>query len=198
MQRNAACVKSTEDRLLPKPVVIQMKINDSPIQALIDSGSLGDFISSTVVDQLKLKCVVLEKPLGLQLAVQGSRSKINSFITVNCSYQNIRDLQWFDVANINDYDAILGTPWIYQHKVCIGLNPARIVIGSDVPLPITSGTDTKYLLGAASFSDDKPKAREELMSYAEPLCCRVEETELPPFQAINHTIPLIDENKVYQ
>ena len=55
VQRNAARVKGTDDRLLPKPVVIQMKINDSPVRALIDSGSLGDFISSTVVDQLKLK-----------------------------------------------------------------------------------------------------------------------------------------------
>jgi hypothetical protein len=198
VQRNSARVKGVDDRLLPKPVVIQMKINDSPVRALIDSGSLGDFISSTIVDQLKLKRVILEKPLGLQLAVQGSRSKINSFVTVNCSYQNIRDSRRFDVANINDYDVILGTPWMYQHKVCIGLNPARIVIGSDKPLTITSGTDTKYLLGAASFSDDVINAQNELMRYAEPLCRKVDETELPPFRAINHTIPLIDENKVYQ
>ena len=88
--------------------------------------------------------------------MQCSRSKINSCVTVNCSYQNIRDLQCFDVVNINDYDIILGMPWIYQHKVCIDLNPARIVIGSDEPLPIVSGTDTKYLLGAASISPDVP------------------------------------------
>ena len=36
------------------------------------------------------------------------------------------------------------------------------------------------------------------MSYAEPLCRKVEEMEIPPFRAINHTIPLIDEQKVYQ
>ena len=99
--------------------------------------------------------------------MQCSRSKINSCVTVNCSYQNIRDLRCFDVANINDYDILLGMPWIYQHKVCIGLNPARIVIGSDEPLPIVSGTDTKYLLGAASISPDEDitKARDELMAY---------------------------------
>jgi len=36
------------------------------------------------------------------------------------------------------------------------------------------------------------------MAYAEPLCRKVEETKLPPFRAINHAIPLIDENKTYQ
>jgi hypothetical protein len=40
-------------------------------------------------------------------------------------------------------------------------------------------------------------ARRELMAYTMPLCRKVEETELPPLRDINHTIPLIDENKVY-
>lgn len=141
----------------------------------------------------------MDKPIGLQLAVQGSRSKINSSVTVNYVYQNIKDLRRFDVINLNDYDAILGTPWIYQHQVCIGLNPARIVVGNNEPQPIKAGTDTKYLLGSASLvpEDDLIEAREHLMVYAEPLCREVEETELPPFWAINHTIPLIDENKIY-
>jgi hypothetical protein len=199
IQRNAARVKDNHERLLPKPVVIRVNVNGLPVRALVDSGSLSDFISSTTVDQLKLKRTILDKPLGLQLAVQGSRSKINSFIDVNYTYQEINDCRRFDIANLNDYDVILGTPWLYQHQVCIGLNPARIVIGSNEPLPIMSGVDTKYLLGSASLyaSDEVKNARTELMAYAEPLCRKVEETELPPLRAINHTIPLIDENKVY-
>ena len=152
MQRNAAHTKDTAERLLPKPIVIRVMVDGHPVRVLVDSGSLGDFVSATVVDQMKLKCTVLDKPLGLQLVVQGSRSRINSFVEVDYSYQNIRDSCHFDVANLNDYDVILGTPWIYQHQVCIGLNPARIVIGSDQPLPIAASTDTKYLLGAASLS----------------------------------------------
>lgn len=60
VQRNAAVTKDTS-RKVPRPVVITAKINGHPARALLDSGSLGDFMSS----------------LGLQLAVQGSRSKIN-------------------------------------------------------------------------------------------------------------------------
>ena len=78
VQRNTSRVKGAGECLLPKPVVIKVKISEMPVRALVDSGSLGDFISMTVVDQLKLKHTILEKPLGLQLAVQGLRSKINS------------------------------------------------------------------------------------------------------------------------
>lgn len=41
------------------------------------------------------------------------------------------------------------------------------------------------------------KVREELRQYAAPICKSAEETPLPPLRAINHTIPLIYENKVY-
>lgn len=47
-------------------------------------------MSSTVADQLKLKWVELDKPLGLQLAVQGSRFKINLVINVKYLYQDIQ------------------------------------------------------------------------------------------------------------
>ena len=57
-------------------------------------------MSATLVDQLKLKRTNLDKPLGLQLAVQGSRSKINSSVEVEFSYQNIKTLRRFDVANL--------------------------------------------------------------------------------------------------
>jgi hypothetical protein len=77
MQQNSAAVKAPGCPV-PKPVVIMVKINDHLARALLDSGSLGDFISTTLADQLKLTKEVLEVPLGLQLAVQGSRSKINS------------------------------------------------------------------------------------------------------------------------
>ena len=165
----------------------------------MDSGSLGDFVSSRLVDQLKLKRMLLDKAVGLQLAVQGSRSRINSIVSTRLTSQNIDEARHFDVVNLNEYDVILGTPWMYQHQVCIGLNPARIVIGSDKPIPITPGVDTKYLLGALSFAEPEiVSAREELMAYADPLCQNVEETELPPFRDINHTIPLIDETKTYQ
>ena len=130
IQRNSAKVKDKECLLL-KPVVIKVAINSEPAWALIDSGAMGDFMSSTLVDQLKLKRDLLEKAIGLQLAVQESRSKINAQVSARLEYQNSSTIRKFDVININDYNIILGTPWMYQHKVSIGLNLSRIVMGSD-------------------------------------------------------------------
>lgn len=101
LERNAS---KTVDfrRNLPKLLVIEVHVNGSPVRALVDTGSMADFVSTTLVDQLKLSTSVLAKPLPLQQDIDGPRR--------------------FDVVNLDNYDMILGTPWIYQHRVMVGLN----------------------------------------------------------------------------
>ena len=197
IQRNSATVKD-KTRLLPKPVVLRVKINGQLVRALVDSGSQGDFVSSTLVDQLGLKWTEFSEPLKLQLAVQGSRSVINARVEARFQYNEIDENRVFDVINLNNYDVILGTPWMYQHQVCVGLNPARILVGSKLSIPITKGTDTKPLVNAISLDPGKlDAARAELMAYADPICKEVADSDFPPLRVINHTIPLIDEHKTY-
>jgi hypothetical protein len=76
---------------VPKPLVVVVKVNGHPARALFDSGSLGDFVSSTLVDQLKLKKDALTKPIPLHLAVQGSRSMINYGTMVQFEYQTVNE-----------------------------------------------------------------------------------------------------------
>ncbi|KDQ25195.1 hypothetical protein PLEOSDRAFT_159848 [Pleurotus ostreatus PC15] len=71
LQRNAAVTKDAT-RIIPKPIVVTVHINGHPVRALLDSGSLGDFLSTTVVEQLGLRKIELQTPIALQLAVQGS------------------------------------------------------------------------------------------------------------------------------
>jgi RNase H-like domain found in reverse transcriptase/Integrase zinc binding domain/Reverse transcriptase (RNA-dependent DNA polymerase)/Retroviral aspartyl protease/Zinc knuckle len=197
LQRNSTQVKGNL-RVLPKPIVVKVNINGSPARALLDSGSLGDFLSSTMADQLSVKREQLDTPLSLQLAVQGSRSKVNARATVNIQYQDIDETRSLDIINISNYDLILGTPFMYQHQICIGFNPARVMVGSDVALPMKTGLDTKLMTAGISIEElQLEEAREELRQYAEPLCKEMHETGFPPLRDINHTIPLIDENKVY-
>ena len=59
-------------RMIPKPVVVVVHINEQPARALVDMGSLADFMSLNLVEQLKAKQIWLEKPLPIQLAMQGS------------------------------------------------------------------------------------------------------------------------------
>jgi len=100
-------------------IVVPVKINGHTIRALLDSGSMADFISTTVADQLKLPKEVYQRPLSVQLAVHGSRSKINCGTTVRLQYQTIDCDRTFDIANLDNYDAILGTPFLFQHQIAI-------------------------------------------------------------------------------
>ena len=71
LQRNATQVKGNP-WILPKPIVVKVLVDGHPARALLDSGLLGDFMLSTLADQLAVKKTLLEVPLALQLAVQGS------------------------------------------------------------------------------------------------------------------------------
>ncbi|KAF8831165.1 hypothetical protein HHX47_DHR1000004 [Lentinula edodes] len=196
VQRNAAMTKDFSRRI-PKPLVVVVKVNGHPARALIDTGSLGDFISSNFADQLGIQKMELTKPLPLQLAVQGSRSKINWGVKTQFQYQGISEQRYFDVANLSSYDLILGTPFLFQHKVMAGFNEPRVIIGSNIALPIQGNNVSQLSSRAMDIYQDRINAvRKELVGYAKPLCRSMAETDLPPLRAINHTIPLIDESKI--
>jgi hypothetical protein len=85
----------TPERVVAKPIIVVATVNGRPVRALIDSGSLRDLISTTIADQLHLKRRELEEPIVLQLAVQGSRSRINHSVTVNLKYQDVHGPRTF-------------------------------------------------------------------------------------------------------
>ena len=100
--------------------------------------------------------------------------------------------------NLDNYDMILGTPFLFQHKVAIGLNLIRISIGSALPVDIQGEEIAVISLAAADlFKDELSWLREDLGCDAADLCQDGARTELPLLRAVNHTIPVIDENKVY-
>ncbi|OSC99262.1 hypothetical protein PYCCODRAFT_1373452, partial [Trametes coccinea BRFM310] len=197
LQRNAASARDIR-RLIPEPVVVVVNINGHPARALLDSGSLSDFMSAKMAHQLGVKVFELEKPLPVHLAVQGSRAKINFGCRAVLEYQNIRDERYFDVVNLLNYDLILGTPFLYQHKVSFSFNPTAVVIGSPKALPIEGKTVRVLQSHSADVLEAQlALAREELRQYAAPICKEASDSPLPPLRAINHRIPLIDEHKVY-
>ena len=139
---------------MPKPIVIQVKINSQSIRALLDTGSMADFLLTTVMDQLQLPKVVYKKPLPVQLAVHGSRSKINCGTTIRFQYQTINCERRFDLVNLDNYDAILGTPFLYQHQVTIGFNPSCVIVGSNEPLEMKGPEITTITLAAADLLNE--------------------------------------------
>lgn len=103
-------------------MVVVVHVNGLPCHVLLDSGSLSDFMSTTLADQLKLKLELLDKSLPLQLAVSGSWSQVKVQTEVELQYQRINERQTFDIVNLNLYDLIIGTPFLFQYQVLLGFN----------------------------------------------------------------------------
>ncbi|TFK79804.1 hypothetical protein K466DRAFT_504966, partial [Polyporus arcularius HHB13444] len=196
LERNAAEPRDFK-RVIPKPIIVSSKINGQTAKTLLDTGSLSDFITPNFAQHLGAKMFPLAKQIPLALAVKGSRAKIGSGCIAEIDYQTVREKRYFDVAVMN-YDVILGTPFLYQHKVHLSLNPTTVVIGSARCLPL-DGKQAKTLESCAVdlFEDRLEAARQELREYAESICKDASDSPLPPLRAINHTIPLKDESKIY-
>ena len=88
IQCNAAIAKDFKQLIL-KPVVMVVEINGHPAHALIDIELLADFMSANLAEQLNMPRIELAKLLTVQLAVQGSMSKVNHGMKVTFKYQEI-------------------------------------------------------------------------------------------------------------
>ena len=155
-------------------------------------------MSTTLAEQLGVKRIELTKPLTVQLAVQGSRSRVNYGVTAQIEYQGINVEQYFDLINLQSYDLILGTPFLFQHRVMIGFHNTWMIMGSMTPLMIR-GPQVQVLEAQLTklLEEKVEEARRMLYALAKPLCAKASETMLPPLRAINHTIPFIDPEKIY-
>ena len=88
IQRNSAAMCNPA-HVIPKPIVIVVKINGHPARALVDSGSLRDFMLSTLAEQLHVEKDDFATPVMVQLAIQGSCSKSNYNAKAQFEYQMI-------------------------------------------------------------------------------------------------------------
>lgn len=197
LERNAMITKDTT-QTIPKPVVVIIHANGQPACALVNTRSLADFMSLNLAEQLKLKRIWLEKPLPIQLTIQGSQSKVNFGISVCFQYQGADYQCYFNVINLQNYDMILRMPFLYQHQALVGLNSSRLVMGSKEPREM-KGPQVSVLESCTTeiYEKNVDKVRRYLLEQACPLCSQVGATALPPFRVINHSIPLIDKSKIY-
>jgi len=98
---------------------------------LLDSGCEGIMISSDYARATGMKLLKLEHPVGLQLACVGSQSTINYGVESTIAFGRYCVDEYFDIANINYYDVILGTPFLCQLGVALEFsNPGTIRIGT--------------------------------------------------------------------
>jgi len=100
--------------------------------------------------------------------------------------------------NLDGYNIILGMPFMFQHQMLLGFNPTQVIIKSPVSQPLRGDQITVLASLAMDLEDAHLDIiRAELQEYAWDICHDTVNTPLPPLHAINHTIPLLDEGKVY-
>src|SRR6202030_1870582 len=122
---------------------------------LFNSGSTTDAMSPDLARVAELPLLALDKPVTLQLGCSGSRSKVNFATTAMINFELVHALTFLDIANLDKYDCILGTPFMTKHKIVLDLGSHEIIIRSKMCIPALSegegdisvrkGQDTKCL-----------------------------------------------------
>jgi hypothetical protein len=103
---------------------------------LLDSGCEGVMISLEFTCATGMRMFELEHPIGLQLACIGSKSNINYGTNTSIKFGTHTINKYFDVANVNFYDAILGTPFLRRPSMVLDFkDQGKILIRNEV-IPI--------------------------------------------------------------
>ena len=102
-----------------QPISVFGEIGGVNAHCLIDSGCEGIMISPNFTRAVRIEPFLLDKPISIQLAVTGSKSVINYGTNVTIKYNRKESKEYFDIVNIDYYDAILGTPFPRKHKEMI-------------------------------------------------------------------------------
>lgn len=110
-------------------LTVYVTINGVRAYTLFDSGSTTDSVSPDFTRIAKLDVLELSSLVTLQLGCVSSRSKINYGTKANTrfgplSYYNM----YYNIANLDKYDAILGTPFMRHHKIALDLATDAIII----------------------------------------------------------------------
>jgi len=105
------------DARLQRCIEVTVPINGVEARVLLDGGSNTNMISPEFATVAKTPAIELQEQMTLQLAVTGSRSKINYGTWVPVKFGPINADIYFDIANIEGYDAILGTPFLWEYGV---------------------------------------------------------------------------------
>jgi len=86
---------------------------------MVDTSSTTNFISPAFATVAKLAMFMLESQLPLQLGCVGSRSSITHGAHVLVHLGHVTHDTYFDVANIDWYDCIIGLLFLRLHQVCL-------------------------------------------------------------------------------
>ena len=102
-------------------------INGVKAFTLFDTGSNTDAISNAFARVSRVPVYELEKPATLALGCIGSKSKINYGTVTKTVCDKEDSKEYFDIANLAQYDAILGIPYMYKHDIMLDVRRRELI-----------------------------------------------------------------------
>ncbi|KIJ55676.1 hypothetical protein M422DRAFT_118727, partial [Sphaerobolus stellatus SS14] len=170
-------------------------IGGTKAHCLLDSGCEGIMISSDFMRANKLPKFELEKPVILQLACVGSKSTVQYGLTTKILLDKEKYDEYFDIANVNYYDVILGTPFLRWFEILLDFKHNRVQMGK-LSFPNRTEQCIYGVQRRITLSEsDIPVLREAWQNRYSDIFGDIP-LELPPFREVNHEIKLIDPSKV--
>ncbi|KAI0361861.1 hypothetical protein OH77DRAFT_1371307, partial [Trametes cingulata] len=96
-----------------------LNINGLGALTLLDTGSTTELLSNDFARVSECDLIKLENPATLQLGCAGSRSRINFGTRAPTTLAQFGADVYFDIANLDRYDAVLGTPFLRRFGVIL-------------------------------------------------------------------------------
>lgn len=106
--------------------MITIKVNNQPVEALVDTGSSRSLTTQAMVNKLKLKTFPIDA-LFMRLG-NGSRSMAVEAVKLQVRYRNKYKEQEFLILNSCPYDFVLGEDWLHANKIIIDFSQPTVSV----------------------------------------------------------------------
>jgi len=103
------------------------------INAMIDSGVTEEFIDKEVCNKHRYKMIKATNPREIYLSdgKPSAMGPVTYMTRVSIDISSHRELATFQVGNLQNYEIILGMPWLREHNSTIDWNDKRITFNSE-------------------------------------------------------------------
>ncbi|KAI1782239.1 hypothetical protein LXA43DRAFT_906385 [Ganoderma leucocontextum] len=153
----AAQDQPVRDVKMMQPITIEVKLNGVPCYVLVDTGCNTNSFGPITARIVNADRIDLKEQVQLQLGTKGSRTKINYGTRVNVNVGPINESVYFDIVDIDRYDAILGMPFLTKHNAVVNLGKRTLSIGG-VNIPVYTAVEE------AEIRKDREQRRREAVS----------------------------------
>jgi hypothetical protein len=124
-----------------QPLTVLMEISGHKALTLMDSGCTIEALSPALVQITGGKIHQLTDQHSLQLGTVGSRAKFNYGAIMQTTYAGICEDVYYDIINIDRYDAIVGTRFMRKHGIQLDFKKGRVLVKGKPGPTLSIGED---------------------------------------------------------